>query len=139
MIVDHCVDITSLETVDLDGLGIELETLLLVDEEFLHILALIALKLDDFTHGGIRHDGSIASCGLSVSREILRTVWCALHSCMGLPNFFLMTLRIFFWSNFLGSPWTVVKVLRPLRSVQSLLASLVVERTHGIDRSRRST
>lgn len=33
------------------------------------------------------------------------------------PNFFLMTLRIFFWSNFLGRPWTVVKVLRPLRSV----------------------
>lgn len=31
-------------------------------------------------------------------------------------NFFLMTLRIFFWSNFLGSPWTVVNVLRPLRS-----------------------
>ena len=27
-----------------------------------------------------------------------------------------MTLRIFFWSNFLGRPWTVVKVLRPLRS-----------------------
>jgi hypothetical protein len=25
-------------------------------------------------------------------------------------------LRIFFWSNFLGRPWTVVKVLRPLRS-----------------------
>lgn len=35
----------------------------------------------------------------------------------GLPNFFLMTFRIFFWSNFLGSPCTVVKVLRPLRSV----------------------
>jgi hypothetical protein len=32
-------------------------------------------------------------------------------------NFFLITLRIFFWSNFLGSPWTVVRVLRPLRSV----------------------
>jgi hypothetical protein len=31
-------------------------------------------------------------------------------------NFFLMTLRIFFWSNFLGRPWTVVSVLRPLRS-----------------------
>lgn len=30
-------------------------------------------------------------------------------------NFFLMTLRIFFWSNFLGRPWTVVKVLRPFR------------------------
>ncbi len=34
-----------------------------------------------------------------------------------IPNFFLMTLRIFFWSNFLGRPWTVVNVLRPLRSV----------------------
>lgn len=29
-----------------------------------------------------------------------------------------MTLRIFLWSNFLGMPWTVVKVLRPLRSVR---------------------
>ena len=37
-----------------------------------------------------------------------------------LPNFFLMTLSIFFWSNFLGRPWTVVKVLRPLRSVVTL-------------------
>jgi hypothetical protein len=31
----------------------------------------------------------------------------------------LMTFRIFFWSNFFGSPWTVVKVLRPLRSVRN--------------------
>jgi hypothetical protein len=29
-----------------------------------------------------------------------------------------MTLRIFLWSNFFGMPWTVVKVLRPLRSVR---------------------
>jgi hypothetical protein len=36
---------------------------------------------------------------------------------INIPNFFLMTLRIFFWSNFLGRPWTVVRVLRPLRSV----------------------
>jgi hypothetical protein len=35
---------------------------------------------------------------------------------LDLPNFFLMTLRIFFWSNFFGRPWTVVNVLRPLRS-----------------------
>jgi len=69
MIVGHYSDITGLETVDLDGLGIELETLLLVDKEFLHILALIALKLDNFTHGGVRHDGSIASWGPSVSRK----------------------------------------------------------------------
>ena len=39
------------------------------------------------------------------------------------PNFFLMTLRIFFWSNFLGSPCTVVKVLRPLRSDDDKLES----------------
>jgi hypothetical protein len=29
-----------------------------------------------------------------------------------------MTLRIFFWSNFFGRPWTVVSVLRPLRSTR---------------------
>lgn len=38
-----------------------------------------------------------------------------------IPNSFLMTLRIFLWSNFLGMPWTVVKVLRPLRSITKAL------------------
>ena len=33
-----------------------------------------------------------------------------------IPNSFLTTFRIFLASNFLGIPWTVVKVLRPLRS-----------------------
>lgn len=42
---------------------------------------------------------------------------CAPGRWADLPNFFLMTFKIFFWSNFLGSPWTVVRVLRPLRSV----------------------
>ena len=32
------------------------------------------------------------------------------------PKSFLTTFRIFLASNFLGIPWTVVKVLRPLRS-----------------------
>jgi len=41
---------------------------------------------------------------------------------VSLPNFFLMTLRIFFWSNFLGKPWTVVRVLRPLRSIMKTMA-----------------
>ena len=51
-----------LETVDLDRLGVKLETLLLVNEELLDILTLVTLKLDNLTHGGIRHDGAIASC-----------------------------------------------------------------------------
>jgi hypothetical protein len=47
---------------DLDGLGIEFETLLLVDQEFLHIFALIALELDHLSHLSIVDDGAIASC-----------------------------------------------------------------------------
>lgn len=50
-----------LETVDLDGLRIHLEPLLLVDEEIVHGLALITLKLDDIAHLGVGHDGAIAS------------------------------------------------------------------------------
>lgn len=50
----------SLETVHLDGLRIKLEALLLVDEEFLNILALVSLKLDDLAHLGVVHDSAIA-------------------------------------------------------------------------------
>jgi hypothetical protein len=75
-----------LETVHLHGRGLETQTFLLVREELLNILALIALELDDLTMVPLQ------------------------------ANFFLITLRIFFWSNFFGRPWTVVKVLRPLRS-----------------------
>jgi hypothetical protein len=49
-----------LETVDLDGLSIKLKTLLLINEELLHILALIALELDHFAHFGIDDNGAIA-------------------------------------------------------------------------------
>jgi len=51
---------TRLETVDLDGLGIKLQPFLLVDEEFLHIFTLIALKLDHLAHLGVNDDGAIA-------------------------------------------------------------------------------
>jgi hypothetical protein len=47
--------------VDLNGLGVKLETFL-VDEEFLDILALIALELDHFAHFRVVDDGAIASC-----------------------------------------------------------------------------
>lgn len=50
----------SLETVDLDGLGIQLEALLLVDEEFLHILALVSLQLDHLSHLRVDDNRAIA-------------------------------------------------------------------------------
>jgi hypothetical protein len=54
-------NMSRLETVDLNGLGIKLETLLLVNEEFLDILALVSLQLDYFTHFRVVDDGAIAS------------------------------------------------------------------------------
>jgi len=50
-----------LETMDLNGLGIELQTLFLVCEELLDILALISLKLDHLSHLRIDNNGAIAS------------------------------------------------------------------------------
>jgi len=50
----------SLETVDLDGLGVKLQPLLLINEKFLYILALIALKLDHLAHLSVDNDGAIA-------------------------------------------------------------------------------
>lgn len=45
----------------LHGRGLETQTFLLVREELLNILALVALELDDLTHLGVAHDGAIAS------------------------------------------------------------------------------
>lgn len=45
---------------DLDGLGVEFQTLLLVNQKFLDILALIALELDHLAHLGVHDDGAIA-------------------------------------------------------------------------------
>lgn len=61
LVSGRCQDMEDLETVDLDGLGIKLEALLLVDEEFLDILALVSLQLDHLTHLGVVDDGAIAS------------------------------------------------------------------------------
>lgn len=49
-----------LETVHLHGLALEAEAFLLVHEELLHILALVALQLDNLAHLGVGHDGAIA-------------------------------------------------------------------------------
>ena len=52
----------SLEAVDLDRLRIYFEAVLLVDQELLDILALIALELDHLSHLGVVDNGAIASC-----------------------------------------------------------------------------
>lgn len=89
---------------DLDGLGVELKTVL-AGEEFLEILALVALELDHLAHLGIVDDGAIAGCvvaklvtGLGMSQcRVAAGGW---HS----PNFFLTTARIFLRLNFAGMP-----------------------------------
>ena len=45
---------------DLDGLGVDIEALVLIDQELFDILALIALELDHLAHLLIVDDGAIA-------------------------------------------------------------------------------
>jgi hypothetical protein len=92
-----------------DGLCIKLEPIL-IDQELLDVLALISLQLNHLAHLTVVDDRPIASYHRLASCIIDVT------SPRSLPNFFLITLRIFFWSNFFGNPCTVVNVLRPLRS-----------------------
>lgn len=51
---------TSLETMDFDGLGVQLEPFLLIHQELLHVLALVALQLDHLAHLAVVHNGAIA-------------------------------------------------------------------------------
>jgi len=52
-------DYPRLETVDLDGLGIQLQPFL-IGQKLLHILALIALQLDHLAHLRVVDNGAIA-------------------------------------------------------------------------------
>jgi len=70
----------------LDGLSIKLKTLLLVNQEFLNILALISLELNHLAHLGVVDDGAIASELLLDDLENLLLVeflWKALDSSQG--------------------------------------------------------
>lgn len=51
---------TRLETVDLDGLAIKAQALLLIGQEVLDIFALVALELNHLAHLGVGDDGAIA-------------------------------------------------------------------------------
>lgn len=69
---------------DLDGLGVELKTVL-AGEEFLEVLALVALELDHLAHLGIVDNGAIAGCvvaklvtRLGMSQCQVAGWWCAL-------------------------------------------------------------
>ena len=57
------IDAGSKECIYLDGLGIKFETLFLVGEKLLNILALISLELNHLSHLSVDDDGAIASCG----------------------------------------------------------------------------
>lgn len=46
---------------NLDGLGVQLEAFLLVDEKFLNVFALVTLELDHLAHLRVVDDGAIAS------------------------------------------------------------------------------
>jgi len=52
--------LVGLETVDLDGLAIKAQALLLVGQEVLNILALVSLQLDHLSHLSVCDDGAIA-------------------------------------------------------------------------------
>jgi len=78
---------------DLDGLGIELQTFFLVGEELLNIFALISLELNHLTHLTINNDGAIASELLLDDLEDLLLVeflWEALDGCQSLTTIALL-------------------------------------------------
>jgi hypothetical protein len=52
--------IARLETVDLDGLVVKTQALLLICHEILYILALVSLQLDHLSHLRVCDDGAIA-------------------------------------------------------------------------------
>lgn len=80
---------------DLDGLGIQLKTFLLIGQELLNIFPLVSLQLNHLAHLSVVDDGAIASwCDVS---------FCSWHGVLwwdanvdDIPNFFLITFKIFF-------------------------------------------
>jgi hypothetical protein len=58
---------------DLDGLGIQLETFLLVGQELLNIFTLISLELNHLAHLRVSDDGAIARWArVSGAEEVAR-------------------------------------------------------------------
>jgi len=87
-----------LETMDLDGLGIEFKTLFLVGEKLLNILALISLKLNHLSHLSIDDDGAIASEFLLDDLEdllLIEFLGQTLNSRQGLTTIALLNTNVY--------------------------------------------
>jgi len=94
-----------LETMDLDGLGIKFETLFLVGEELLNILALISLELNHLSHLSVDDDGAIASEFLLDDLEdllLVKLLGQALNSCQSLTTIALLNTNVYVILRLLG-------------------------------------
>jgi len=89
-----------LEAVNLNGLWVNLETLFLVDEEFLHNIALITLKLDHVASLVIVDDGAVAGELFLDDLEDLFEVefgWNTLDSGQGFTTITLLDTDVNVW------------------------------------------
>jgi len=94
-----------LETMNLNGLGIKLETLLLVGEELLDILALISLKLNHLSHLSIDDNGAIASELLLDDFKnllLIEFLWKTLDSCQSFTTIALLDTNVYVVLRLLG-------------------------------------
>jgi len=87
-----------LKAMDLNGLGIKLETLFLVGEKLLYIFALITLKLDHLSHLTINDNGAIASELLLDDLEdlfLIEFLWKTLDSGQSLTTIALLDTNVY--------------------------------------------
>lgn len=106
-----------LSTVNGDVIGVETETGLLVNEEIHDLLALVTLKLDHLAGLFVIDLVAIASCRGEKSVGHVQKRRVGVSSTVDIPNSFLKKVKILPGSNLAGRPVTVVRDLRPLRSV----------------------
>jgi len=91
--------------VNLNGLRIQLQPFLLISQEFLHILALVALELDHLAHLRVVDDGAIAGEFLLDHFENLLLVELfgqALHRGQGLATIALLDTDVYVVLRLLG-------------------------------------
>jgi hypothetical protein len=90
---------SALEAVDFDGLLVETQAVVLVREELLDLVALIALELDHVAHAlgvGVVDDGAIAGCSTRLAPWLKRkggTIRCPKEGVMSLTEVLLDDLE----------------------------------------------
>jgi len=106
---------------DLDGLGINLQSLLLVDEKLLHDISLVALKLDHVTGLFIVDYGAIAGELLLNDLEDLLEVelgWNALDGGQGLATIALLNADVDIRLGRLLSRFSSILILRIRKGIE---------------------